>query len=414
MNMKPDDDITNFWLAWRELCSIRLCMYAEKVRNLCKGDPTVSENAEVVADQARDVIATTNRYFARMIGSPRDVKPLKRFADKMAVDRTRPPDGHLENGDHDEDIPVSVSPEYSQAADKDSPVSSIGLRLSRAEEDPDEQVPSRTESIHAVGDEKKRGKLISEYIDLVDGWARHDEMTTSAFELVEIDLYREAAEKAGGADGNKEPMLKGRKLKDYLFEDIGGRPGGLCKNLWGYLLKRGVTVVKGRTYISRLRMVANSSFRDPVEDKPFDPGGDGTPNDPVDPCSLERDRAILVRQAGDVFRTYLIDKWNTDFDVSDKVVLCCAFFEYVLSDPFVKGLVPISGSALNDRKIKRVSEVYKLLKAKEFEIDTVRALFRGDGQQILTDIAISDKRTRDGACVKLVQHFEKGKFLPEI
>lgn len=407
--MNPDDDITNFWLAWRELCSIRLCMNAELVRIKCEGDPVVAEDSEVVAKQARDVVETTNRYFASMIRSPRNVKALKRFSDKMADAQAQTLDGISEDDGHDEDISSSGSSEYLPTMDNGSPISSIGLRLSRAEEDPDEQVPSRTEDIRAVGDEKRRGKLVSEYIDLVEGWARHDEMTTSAFELVEIDLYREAAKKAGGANGNKEPMLKGRKLKDYLFEDIGGRPGGLCKNLWGYLLKKGVTVVKGRTYISRLRMVANSSFRNPVEDKPFDSGGDGTPNEPVDQSSLEPDRPILVRQAGDTFRTYLIGKWNTDFDVSDRVVLCCAFFEYVLSDPFVKGLVPISGSALNDRKIKRVSEVYKLFKAKEFEIDTVRALFRGEGQQILTDIAISDKRTRDGACVKLVQHFEKRK-----
>ena len=405
--MKPNDDITSFWLAWRELCAIRLCMNAELVRTRCKDNIAVAENSEMVAKQARDVIETTNRYFASMIRSPRDVKALKKFTGEMAADRTQSFDGHLENGDHDEDVPASGSLECLKEEDDGSPISSIGLRLSRGGEDPDEQVPSRTKSIHAVGDETKRGKLVSEYRDLVEGWDRHEELTMSAFELVEIDLYREAAEEAGDSDGEKEPMLKGRKLKDYLFEDIGGRPGGLCQNLWGYLLKKDVTVVKGRKYPSRLRMVANRSFRNPVEDKPFNPDDDGSPTEPVDPNSLEPDKEILVRQAGEVFRAYLLDRWATDLDVADKIALCCAFFEYVLSDPFVESLVPIAKSALSVRKNNRVSEVFTFLKVKGFEFDTVRALFRGHGQRILADIAIGDKKTSDDSCVKLVQHFAK-------
>ena len=405
--MKPNDDITNFWLAWRELCSIRLCMNAELVRTKCKDDPVVAENSEMVAKQAKGVVEKTNKYFACMIKSPRTVKALKGFSDKMADERAPASDGASEDDAPDEDLSSLDSPEGSQPADNGSPISGIGLRLSRAGEDPDEQVPSRIGSIHAIGDNVRRGKLVSEYIDLLEGWRRHDEMTTNAFELVEIDLYREAAEKAGDSAGTMEPMLKGKKLKDYLFEDIGGRPGGLCKNLWGYLLKKGVTVVKGRKYLSRLRMVANASFRNPVEEKSLDSDGDETPNELVDPDSMESDKKILVQQAGDAFREYLLNRWGSDFDMADRVALCCAFFEYVLSDPFVKGLVPISGSALNDRKVKRVSEVFTFLKMKGFKFATVRTLFRSEGQQILKAIAIDDKKTRDDACIKLVRHFEK-------
>lgn len=361
--MNSDDDITNFWLAWRELCSIRLCMNAELVRTRCKDAPVVAENAEEVVNQARAVIETTNSYFAGMISSPRNVKPLKKFADKMAAERPQPLEGP-------------------------------GI-----------------ESLHAVGDAIKRGKLVSEYMDLVAGWNQHDEMTTNAFELVEIDLYREAAEKmeVNGSDGNAEPMLNGKKLKDYLFEDIGCRPGGLCQNLWGYLLKEEMIIVNGRKYPSRLRMVANASFRNPVEEKPRDSNDDEVPGEPVDPSSLEPDTEILVREAGDEFKTYLLDRWATDFDVADRVVLCCAFFEYVLSDPFVESLVPIAKSALSVRKNRRVAEVFSLLKGKGFEFDTVRILFCGHGQQILKTIAVVDANTRDDACVKLVQYFEKRK-----
>lgn len=407
--MKPNDDITNFWLAWRELCSIRLCTNAEFVRTNCKDNLAVAERSEEVAQQARDVIETTNRYFAGMIRSPRNVKALKRFADKAAAERPQSLEGPWVDDDQDEGDFESDSLENQQPVASDSPISDFGKRMALATEDPDEQVPSRIESICALGDDIKRGKLVSEYIDLVAGWNRHDDMTTTAFELVEIDLYRESAEKMGlnGSDGNAEPMLKGRKLKDYLFEDIGGRPGGLCPNLWGYLLKKDPLVVNGRKFPSRLRMVANASFRNPVEDKPFNPDDDGISNEQVDLNSLEPDKEILVRQAGDILRAYLLGRWATYFDVADKIALCCAFFEYVLSDPFVKGLVPISGSALNVRKVKRVSEVFEFLKMNGFEFDTVRALFMRDGQQILRDIAIKDEETRDDACMKLVSHFEE-------
>ncbi len=406
--MKPNDDITNFWLAWRELCSIRLCMNAELVRTKCKDDPVVAKNSEEVAKQARDVVETTNKYFADMIRSPRNVKPLKKFAGKMADGRAQSLDGLSADGDHAEGISDPDLPECQQSEDIGGSISSVGLRLSRATEDPDEQLPPRTESRHVMGDDARRGKLVSEYIDLVEGWRRHDEMTTSAFELVEIDLYQ-SAEKSEDPVDNEEPMLKGKKLKTYLFEDIGGRPGGLCKNLWGYLLKKDMLVVNGQKYPSRLRMVAIGSFRNPVEDEPFDPDGDGNSNEPVDPDSLESDKEILVRQAGDVFREYLLDRWTTAFDVADKVALCCAFFEYVLSDPFVKDLVPIAKSALSVRKNKRVAEVFTFLKMKGFEFPTVRALFMEDGQRILKDIAISNEKTMDDSCVKLVQYFEKRK-----
>ena len=174
-----------------------------------------------------------------------------------------------------------------------------------------------------------------------------------------------------------------------------------------YLLKKDPLVVNGRKFPSRLRMVANASFRNPVEDKLINPDGDEVQNEPVDPESLESDREILERQAGEAFRKYLLDRWTTVFDVADRVALCCAFFEYVLSDPFVENLVSIAKSALNSRKAKRVSEVFSLLKGKGFEFDTVRMLFCGLGQQILKAIAIIDMNTRDDACVKLVRHFEK-------
>lgn len=52
----------------------------------------------------------------------------------------------------------------------------------------------------------------------------------SAFELLESHLYA-------------KQFLKGKPFKDYLFEDAAGRPGGMNRNLFGYLQRVMATVV---------------------------------------------------------------------------------------------------------------------------------------------------------------------------
>ena len=408
--MKPNDDITNFWLAWRKLCAIRLCMDAETVRSQCNEDTMVSAVAEDVAVQARDIVETTNKYFAAMIRSPRNAKSLKKCARESGNEEI----DELELETSEDDAEGAAEPPFGgeelSAADAFDHFSGEP-DLRDIKEDPDEAVSAVAGSADTTNQVGFRGEMISEYRDLILRWYEKDVNATNAFELVEIDLYREAAAKSGadGSAGSAEPMLHGKKLKDYLFEEIGSRPGGLCKNLWGYLLKKNVTFVNGRPYPSRLRAVANASFRNPVEVKPCDSNGDEVPSEPVDPNSLEPDGDVLVLQAGDEFKKYLLNNWTKSFDVSDRVVLCCAFFEYVLSDPFVESLVPIAKSALGARKNKRVSQVFSLLKRKGFEFDTVRKLFCGLGQQILETVAVIDANTRDDACVKLVQYFREKK-----
>lgn len=52
----------------------------------------------------------------------------------------------------------------------------------------------------------------------------------SAFELIELHLYGRAS-------------LNGKQFKAYLFEDVAGRPGGMNRNLFGYLQRVLSTVV---------------------------------------------------------------------------------------------------------------------------------------------------------------------------
>ena len=413
--MDKDRDLTNFWQAWRKTCAIRACCSMESLglhNRTCKtADDWIAESemAGIVKD-ARWVIEKTNGYFAKMIRTPRKVKPLKKFADIMAAEGVEEPDDLVDgNAEVFENAETADSSQRPVIDDRRGDTSHIkgGPTLADTKENEDDAPP---EVSGVITDKNvKRGKMISEYRDLVYGWDSHDFDVTSAFELVEIDLYREAAVGQSSEPSNpQEPMLNGKKLKDFLFEDIGGRPGGVCKNLWGYLLKE-----KASPWgVSRLRMVANQSFRNPVEEGSPNQDGPGELQDP-NPESLAD--TIQVRQAGEVFRQYLAQKWLTEFDVTDRVAICCAFFQYVMSDPFVAKLVPVGMSAFNVRKTKRVREIFLLLKESGYDFDTVQMLFRERGQAILFAVAIKNEASRDLVCVNLVKHFDgDGKRWPEI
>ena len=317
-----------------------------------------------------------------------------------------------ENGDRgdEDDIEDALSPDSSEHLEidvrrDDTRHFKDGPSLADTRVNEDDAAVGVMGTFRVSNKDTKRGKMISEYHDLVYGWDHHDFGVTSAFELVEIDLYREAAEQGGtaGSDGLRDAKLNGKKLKDYLFEDIGGRPGGVCKNLWGYLLKESPSPWG----VSRLRMVANKSFRNPVEEgKSRQEDDDRGPDELPDP-DLKPVEPVQVLQAGEVFRDYLVKRWMAEFDVTDRVSICCAFLEYVMSDPFVAGLVPVGMSAFNARKTKRVSEIYSALRDGGYDFDTVRMLFCGDAQEILFDIAVRNQEMRDPVCLKLVVNFER-------
>lgn len=401
--MDPNADITGFWLAWRKTCSIRRCLDQDILNRECRQIPEVMADVGKVMKDAHDVIATTNKYFADMIRSPRTVKALKRFArrmgeteDEMQAEKRADEIGipSREDGESRQDDTRAVYSHFEGAPS-----------LGDVAEPTDDAINPRQGAYGDVKAHFGRGKMISEYRDLVTAWAHHDEGVTNAFELVEIDLYREAAEKTPEKARNAaaEPMFNGKKLKDYLFEDICAQTGNICKSLWGYLLKKDWT----QNGISRLRMVANASFRNPVEEhrNSGKDGAEATTERP-DPNSQTPDDETHLSQAGSALRDYWRKCWDA-YDVSDRVALCCAFFEYTMTDPFVVGLVPVKTSAFNMRKQKRVGETFRQLKDRGFAFDDVRELFRrGEGQRLLREIALSGQ-TRDPVCETLIRHFDE-------
>ena len=78
---------------------------------------------------------------------------------------------------------------------------------------------------------RPHGGRRSLYEDEAKGWGNEIGMQGSAFELLESHLYA-------------KETINGRKFKDYLFEEIGERPGGMNQNLYGYFQRILVTIAK--------------------------------------------------------------------------------------------------------------------------------------------------------------------------
>ena len=392
-------DVTNFWKAWRETCDIRECMNVERLRKLKSQE--LASDAELIAADARDIMRKTNKYLADWISKPRKVAALKGMSAESR-------DEEVESGS-DEEHETSDARNFSKVDNRGHLASeegeSVFSNISESDDDNSHYV-----SVISSAQKFASGRRMSEFQDYVQLWRSGDLDVPSAFEFIQVDLYNEAqkGEKVGErtyqyggeikTEPIYEPMFKGKKLKDYLFEDIGSRNGGISKNLWGYLLKKEMVRCNGRKYPSRLIMVADKSFKDSaVEVK----GTDDTENQremAVAPEEIGRND-IDVEEAASELRKILDKRWER-YNIKERVVLWCAFMKYNLSDKFVEKVTNTSGKRLNDVKIRCVGEVFTSLKNGGFDIDTVRRLFYSRGQEVLGEFVGKDK-----ICMEVDKYF---------
>ena len=392
-------DVTNFWKAWRETCDIRECMNVERLRKLKSQE--LALDAELIAADARDIMRITNKYLADWISKPRKVEALKGMSAESR-------DEEVESGS-DEEHETSDARNFSKVDNRGHFASeegeSVFSNISESDDDNSHYV-----SVISSNQKFASGRRVSEFQDYVQLWRSGDLNVPSAFEFIQVDLYNDAqkGEKVGErtyqyggeikTEPIYEPMFKGKKLKDYLFEDIGSRNGGISKNLWGYLLKKGMVRCNGREYPSRLIMVADKSFKgSAVEVK----GTDNTENQremAVVPEEIGRND-IDVEEAASELRKILDKRW-VNYNTSERVVLWCAFMKYNLSDKFVEKVTNTSGKRLNDVKIRCVGEVFTSLKNGGFDIDTVRRLFYSRGQEVLGEFVGKDK-----ICMEVEKYF---------
>lgn len=67
--MDATTDLTDFFLAWKKMCSIRLCLpeHEHKLRNACMGDFNLFSRVHEINTLAEDVMKSSNRDFEMML-----------------------------------------------------------------------------------------------------------------------------------------------------------------------------------------------------------------------------------------------------------------------------------------------------------------------------------------------------------
>lgn len=410
-------DKTSFWLAWRETCAIRKCIDPKSLIRNCAAVPEVAADPDGVAAIARDVMRTTNRALASLVRVPRSVKSLKGFQgiDSDGLEAPVEADEELASSDDGNDEPARA--ENVRAINDGGHLRPEGgaSPFSGVVECDDDSVAR--ERVHREDGVLPNGqaKLVSEYSDYVRGWLTGDLSDVSAFELVEQHLYAKCAKEAKPGEEPAEPMLDGRKLKDYLFEDIGMRPGGLNKNLWGYLLKKDMVWRKGRCYPSWLRHVAKESFRLPVVSL-REEGGGASDEGGGDGGGGRRPSDVVPQEVGDAVKSLHVflaassgrSRWADVWDARDRIAACCLFFHYTLSDPFVLALAKTSKSSLANRQKKVRLELRGWIERSRLDEPTLLALFQGRGPNEVREIALTcpvEGGAPDPACRRLFEHF---------
>ena len=149
--------------------------------------------------------------------------------------------------------------------------------------------------------DKNAGMRLSDFSTESENWGARG--VGSAFELLESHLY------------NKQ-FLNGKPFKAYLFEDAAGRPGGMNRNLFGYLQRVLATMV-AESY--------GENVYQPLQDE------DGHDIEPAQ-VSLDGQRGLCspctpaecveIKEAEESFRRYLANK-GTTWDSDHWLILFC-------------------------------------------------------------------------------------------
>ena len=151
----------------------------------------------------------------------------------------------------------------------------------------------------------------------------------SAFELAESQLYAKAT-------------INKRAFKDYLFEEIAGRDGGMNKNLYGYMQRV-------------IYSIARKSFGENVYQPVYNENGTA-----VDPQSISYDGTNEVRPAMspaemaevkeviEWFQRFL-DEQTSDWDQDDWIVLFCILNLIAVGGAKVRGFFSHGHDTINTK-----------------------------------------------------------------
>lgn len=166
---------------------------------------------------------------------------------------------------------------------------------------------------------EEKGLRLSDYSSEAEAW-KPGYAHGSAFELLEAHLY------------NKQ-FLSGKQFKAYLFENIADRPGGMSRNLFGYLQRV-------------LRTIVRESYGENV----YQPLQDEDGKD-VEPARISLDGRTVVaatptaeecaeaREVEDAFRIYLAE--CKDWDADHWLILYC-----------ILNILPVGGARIRPLFVK--------------------------------------------------------------
>lgn len=141
---------------------------------------------------------------------------------------------------------------------------------------------------------KDVGMRLSDFSSEAEKWGHQG--LGSAFELLESYLY------------NKQ-FLNGKPFKAYLFEDAAGRPGGMNKNLFGYLQRIMATMIH-ESYGENVYQPSTDEDGREVEPAQVSLDGRNVREAPYSPNECAEEHEVE-----ESFRRYLIEhgaSWNPD------------------------------------------------------------------------------------------------------
>lgn len=355
-NNEAKQDLTAFWLEWKDTCAIALCR-----------------------DHGRErVIAGANKLFTKLIANPRKPTSLSsskgdeggEFSDEGMSDLS----GSIERPSN---RPESITEDYNDWAWK-----SAGDA---------EATPHVQQKLTA------RGYAVSEYLEYVRDFGKKG--VPNAFEILESHLYvKEGESRRKPSAGNK--VFNGKGFKNYLFEDIATRPGGMSKNLWGYLI-RGV-----------LRTIANESFGTPVAAPIKGEEGEEIELNPEDLPGIEdiwgeKEKTAFaadVEAAKELFREKLFRQWP-ELDMAAKVAFACQAFDLSMNSPEIKKMVGVGGSALYNRRELLVKMLRDVVAEGHVEREVLGEALRCG---MLTN-AVYEAVSADPACGALKDFIDAGR-----
>lgn len=179
-----------------------------------------------------------------------------------------------------------------------------------------------------------KGRVNSDFADEVSNWRKDDPSFGCAFSLLESWLYAKES-------------IKGRPFKDYLFEEVASRSGGMCNNLMGYINQT-------------LRTLARNSFskvcrrEEQVDDEGNVLEDDISREDLRDDCySLPSYLIVDINRVVDFFGEYVNELGSPQngepavWDKDNWISLYCALHQIPINTPKIAALCRRAHSALS-------------------------------------------------------------------